>query len=54
MKVAKILYDAKKIIENDKEFTYGQELDISSKKNDLNATEQFDVQGYVLEKILSN
>ncbi len=29
--VAKILYDAKKI-ENRKEFTYGQELDISSKK----------------------
>jgi len=36
LKVAKILYDAKKIVENEKEFTYGLELDISSKKNDLN------------------
>jgi clusterin-associated protein 1 len=34
--VAQILYDAKKTVENEKDFSYGQELDISSKKNDLN------------------
>ena len=37
LKVAKILYDAKKTVESEKDFAYGQELDISSKKNDLNA-----------------
>ena len=36
LKVAQILYDAKKTVENEKDFSYGQELDISSKKNDLN------------------
>ena len=36
LKVAKILYDAKKNNSKWKEFTYGKELDISSKKNDLN------------------
>jgi len=36
LKVAQILYDAKKAVENEKDFSYGQELDISSKKNDLN------------------
>ena len=36
LKVAKILYDAKKTVENEKDFSYGQELDISSKKNELN------------------
>ena len=37
LKVAKILYDAKKTVESEKDFAYGQELDISSKKNDLTA-----------------
>ena len=37
LKVAKILYDAKKTVESEKDYAYGQELDISSKKNDLNA-----------------
>jgi clusterin-associated protein 1 len=36
LKVAQILYDAKKTVENEKDFSYGQELDISSKKNELN------------------
>ena len=36
LKVAQILYDAKKTVESEKDFSYGQELDISSKKNDLN------------------
>ena len=36
LKVAEILYNAKKAVENEKDFSYGQELDISSKKNDLN------------------
>ena len=36
LKVAQILYDAKKTVDSEKDFSYGQELDISSKKNDLN------------------
>ena len=36
LKVAQILYNAKKAVESEKDFSYGQELDISSKKNDLN------------------
>ena len=36
LKAAQILYDAKKTVESEKDFSYGQELDISSKKNDLN------------------
>ena len=36
LKVAQILYDAKKTVESEKDFSYGQELDRSSKKNDLN------------------
>ena len=36
LKVAQILYNAKKAVESEKDFSYGQELDKSSKKNDLN------------------
>ena len=36
LKVAEILYNAKKAVESEKDFSFGQELDISSKKNDLN------------------
>ena len=35
LKVANILYNAKRKVENEKDFEYGQELDISSKKNEL-------------------
>lgn len=36
IKVAQILYDAKKSVEGEKDFESGQELDITSKKNELN------------------
>lgn len=35
LKVATILYNAKRTVESEKDFEYGQELDISSKKNEL-------------------
>jgi clusterin-associated protein 1 len=47
LKVAKILYDAKKTVESDKDFSYGQELDISSKKNDL--TQMKNISGEIVD-----
>lgn len=36
LKVSKILYDAKRSVEGEKDFEFGQEIDISSKKNQMN------------------
>ena len=35
LKIAQILYDAKRKVQNENDFQHGQELDISSKKNEL-------------------
>ena len=40
LKIAQILYDAKRKVENEKDFVFGQELDISSKKNELQEMKQ--------------